>query len=126
MFESITDTASNIWSSVTDLWSSPKDEGPISVPVTAADEAAARQMVDRADAWEAAGHTMSPGDEQRARNEADWKARDAGFIDKADMTAHEEGSAIWQAQLDAYLAKKGPKPLPREEFIRNRNAGISY
>jgi len=127
MFDAITDSISDLWGTATDtvqsLWGPSEPAAPISVPVTAADEANARQMVDTADAWAAAGHTGSRGDEQQARNLADWKARDAGFADAQAQKDFREGSAAWDGALDAYLAGKGPSPGPRDEFIRKHTRG---
>ena len=126
MFDEITGTISNLWSSASEtasgLWGgSSTENAPIAVPVTAQDEANARQMVDRSDAWDAAGHTGSLGDEQQAKSVADWKARDAGFADAQAMKAHSEGRTGWNQALDAYLAGKGPSPGPMEEFIQKHN-----
>ncbi|HKA86789.1 MAG TPA: hypothetical protein VKE22_03950 [Haliangiales bacterium] len=127
MFDEITNTVSSVWgsasSAVSGLWAPSEPAAPISVPVTAAQEANARRMVDAADAWDAAGHTGSRGDEQQARNVADWKARDAGFADAQAQKEFREGSAAWNQALDAYLAGKGPSPGPRDEFVRKHARG---
>lgn len=126
LFDSIADTASSMWTSVSDagasLWGSKHDDqGPISVPVTAKDEENARQMVAASDAWDAAGHTGSKGDEQQAKNVAAWKARDAGFPDAQAQLDYRNGRSAYDQALDNYLAGKGPSPGPMNEFIQNQN-----
>lgn len=98
-----------------------KDEGPISVPVTAEMEENARQMNARADKWEADGHKGTAGDEQMAKNLENFYARQQGFPDKAAADNYRGLKADWDKALDAYIAGKGPNPGSQRDFMQKNN-----
>jgi hypothetical protein len=125
VWDTVTDTVSQAWDSasgaVSSLWGPSKPEAPITVPVSPEAEENARQMVARSDAWDAAGHTGSMGDERQAQNVKNWAARDAGFPDAQAQADYRAGKAAYDQALDAYLAGKGPSPGPQNEFIQKQN-----
>ena len=112
-----------ITKSVSSLWEKPKslEEDPISIPLTAKDEENARAMNARADAWAAAGHTKSPYEEKQEQLRKDGAAKQAGFSDSRAMEQYRQGSEAYDKALDLYLAKKGPNPGPKQEFLRKHN-----
>jgi hypothetical protein len=116
----------SIWDTITKtisgIWDSPKPAfDPISVPVTAKDQEVARQMNERADAWTAAGHTGTLGDEQRQANRKKGAGLSAGFSDPRAQEVYREGAGTWDKALDLFLQGKGPNPGPRDEYIRKHN-----
>ncbi len=116
-----------ITKSVSSLWEKPKSlqEDPIVIQETPKSQEISRTMLDRARAYEESGHTKSPGQEkyeaQKEKNRKELAAKQAGFSDSHAMEVYRQNSEAYDKALDLYLAKKGPNPGPKQEFLHAHN-----
>lgn len=116
-----------ITNSVSSLWDKPKslEEDPIQITPTAQSDEISRTMLDREKAWADAGHTKSPyeedQDKKKEKHRKELAAKQAGFSDSRAMEVYRQGSQAYDKALDLYLAKKGPNPGPKQEFLHKHN-----
>lgn len=109
--------ASGAWdsasSTVSGWFGGPQEEGPISVPVTPEQEAAAAAWVAESDRMNADPNHRSPYEQQQDRQAEAQRAYEKREAEKAAA----DPSNMWNAALDKYLKGEGPNPGPRNDYI---------
>jgi hypothetical protein len=91
-----------------------QDEGPISVPVTPEQEAAAAAQVAEADRLNADPNYRNPYEQRQDEQAERQRAYEKRQADKAAA----DPANMWNAELDKFLKGEGPNPGGRTEYVQ--------
>lgn len=114
--QGVSDTWNQTSEAVSNWWnnSGTKDEGPIVVPVTPEQEAAAAKQVEESDRLNNDPNYRNPYQQEQdrqAENERKYQERQ-----KAKEAA--DPNNMWRDALDKYLRGEGPNPGAKDDYVR--------